>query len=27
MTQSDSHTYAAVIKTCCNFFSISVSLM
>jgi len=25
MTQSDSHTYAAVIKTCCSFFSISVS--
>jgi len=27
MTQSDSHIYAAVIKTSCNFFSISVSLM
>jgi len=27
MTKTDSHTYAAVIKTCCGFFSTSVSLL
>jgi len=27
MTQSESHTYAAVIKICCSFFSTTVSLL